>query len=44
MDNDALAIKDSKSPIVPGKDGLRDIRIVQAIMESSQKDREWIKL
>ncbi|RNC79952.1 MAG: gfo/Idh/MocA family oxidoreductase [Balneola sp.] len=44
MDNDALAIKDSKTPIVPGEDGLKDIRIVQAIMESSQKDGEWITL
>jgi glucose-fructose oxidoreductase len=44
MDNDALAIKESTKPIVPGEEGLRDIRIVEAIMESSRKDREWIKL
>ena len=44
MDNDALAIKENKNPIVPGIDGLRDIRIVQAIMESSQKGGEWIQL
>ncbi|MGF1671236.1 MAG: Gfo/Idh/MocA family protein [Balneolaceae bacterium] len=44
MDNDALSIKENKSPIVPGEDGLADIRIVQAIMESSRKGGEVIKL
>lgn len=44
MDNDALAIKESKKPIVPGKDGLRDIRIVEAIMESSRKNGARIEL
>lgn len=44
MDHDALAIKESKDPIVPGEEGLRDIRIVRAIMESSEKDRAWIEL
>ena len=44
MDNDALAIKENKAPIVPGADGLQDIRIVKAIMESSQKDGKWIEL
>lgn len=44
MDNDALAIKQNRSPIVPGEEGLRDIRIVNAIMESSSQDGAWIKL
>ncbi|CAN5155159.1 Gfo/Idh/MocA family oxidoreductase [soil metagenome] len=44
MDNDALAIKENKDPIVPGEDGLADIRIVKAIMESSRKNEEWIQL
>jgi len=37
MDNDAMAIKESREPIVPGEDGLRDIRIVNAIMKSSER-------
>jgi glucose-fructose oxidoreductase len=44
MDNDALAIKENKDPIVPGEDGLADIRIVKAIMESSRRGGEWIDL
>lgn len=44
MDDDALAIKKGKAPIAPGEEGLRDIRIVRAIMESSEKGREWVEL
>ncbi|WP_340104067.1 Gfo/Idh/MocA family protein [Rhodohalobacter sp. 8-1] len=44
MNNDALAIKENRNPIVPGEDGLADIRIVQAIMESSQKGGDRIEL
>lgn len=44
MNNDALAIKENHNPIAPGEDGLADIRIVQAIMESSQKGGDWINL
>ncbi|MEX0660334.1 MAG: Gfo/Idh/MocA family oxidoreductase [Balneolaceae bacterium] len=44
MDNDALVIKENRNPIAPGEDGLADIRIVNAIMESSRRDGEWIKL
>jgi glucose-fructose oxidoreductase len=44
MDDDALAIMKGKEPVAPGIDGLRDIRIVNAIMESSDKDRVWIEL
>ncbi len=44
MDDDALAIMKGREPIVPGEEGLKDIRIVRAIMESSEKDRAWIEL
>jgi glucose-fructose oxidoreductase len=44
MDNDALGIKENSKPLVPGEDGLRDIRIVEAIMESSKRGGEWIDL
>ncbi|TVR14476.1 MAG: gfo/Idh/MocA family oxidoreductase [Balneolaceae bacterium] len=44
MDNDALAIIENRDPVVPGEDGLADIRIVKAIMESSRRDGEWKKL
>lgn len=44
MDNEALAIKEGRDPMVPGEDGLRDIRIVRAIMKSSQKSRARISL
>ena len=44
MDADALAIKENSRPIVPGTDGLTDIQIVNAIMESSKKDGERIDL
>lgn len=37
MDDDALAIKENRAPIVPGSEGLADIRIVRAIMESSRR-------
>lgn len=44
MDDDARAIKENTAPIVPGEEGLADIRIVDAIMESSGKGGERIKL
>ena len=44
MDNDALAIKENRAPIVPGEDGLADIRIAEAIMESSRRDGARITL
>jgi len=37
MDNDARAIRSGESPVVPGEEGLADIRIVRAIMESSRR-------
>lgn len=36
MDQDALAIMAGKPYLVPGEEGLRDIRIVQAILESAE--------
>lgn len=44
MDNDALAIKENTPPVVPGEDGLADIRIVNAIRESSRRGGEWMEL
>ncbi len=44
MDNDALAIKENREPLVPGEEGLRDIQIIKAIMESSDKGGETIEI
>lgn len=44
MDNDARAIKNGEEPIVPGEEGLADIRIVRAVMESSEKGGARIEL
>jgi len=44
MDNDARAIKEGTDPIVPGEEGLADIRIVNAIQESSVNDGARIEL
>lgn len=44
MDDDALAIKENRAPLVPGEEGLADIRIVAAIMESSRQDGARIAL
>jgi glucose-fructose oxidoreductase len=44
MDDDALAIKQRKAPLVPGKEGLKDIRVVEAIFESSHKGSKRILL
>lgn len=44
MDDDALAIIQKKPPLVPGEEGLKDIRIVEAIFESSQKGSKKIVL
>jgi glucose-fructose oxidoreductase len=35
MDDDALAILQEKPLLVPGEEGLRDIRIVEAIYRSA---------
>jgi glucose-fructose oxidoreductase len=44
MDNDARAIKNDEAPVAPGTDGLADIRIVRAIMESSEQGGARIEL
>jgi glucose-fructose oxidoreductase len=44
MDDNALAIKEKRQPIVPGIDGLTDIRIVKAIQESSRNNGARIEL
>ena len=36
MDDDALAIINKKAPLVPGEEGLKDIKIVEAIYKSAQ--------
>jgi glucose-fructose oxidoreductase len=43
MDQDALAIMQRKPMPVPGEEGLRDIRIVQAIYKSA-KDKQRVKI
>lgn len=43
MDNDALAIINNKSVLVPGEEGLKDIRVVEAIYRSvAEKKRVQI--
>ncbi len=44
MDDDALAIIENRDPIVPGEEGLADIRIVNAIMESSREGGSRVEL
>jgi glucose-fructose oxidoreductase len=36
MDNDALAIKNKTAPLAPGEEGLRDIKIVEAIYKAAK--------
>ncbi len=38
MDDDALAIKNNSALIVPGEEGLRDIRVVEAVYKSAAKE------
>ena len=35
MDDDALAIMQGKAMLVPGEEGLRDIRVVEAIYKAA---------
>ena len=44
MDDDALAIMQNKSMLVPGEEGKRDIRIVEAIYKSAENDGQVINL
>lgn len=43
MDDDALAILNNTEVLVPGEEGLRDIRIVKAILASAAK-QQYVKL
>ena len=40
MDDDALAILQNKPMLVPGEEGLRDIKVVEAIYEAARTGRE----
>jgi glucose-fructose oxidoreductase len=40
MDDDALAIINKTKPIVPGEEGLKDIRIVEAIYKSVKSGKQ----
>ena len=44
MDDDSIAIKEKRKPIVPGEEGRRDIRIVEAIFESAENGERRILL
>jgi len=39
MDEDAMAIKENTAVMVPGEEGLRDIRIVEAIYQSAKEGK-----
>lgn len=39
MDADALAILEHRAPIAPGEEGLRDVRIIQAIIEAARTSK-----
>jgi glucose-fructose oxidoreductase len=39
MDEDAMAIMKKTKPIVPGEEGLKDIRIVEAIYRSVREKK-----
>ena len=39
MDDDALSIMQGKAMMVPGEEGLRDIRIVEAIYKSAANNQ-----
>lgn len=42
MDDDALAILGNKDVLVPGEEGLRDIKIVEAIYSSAASSRRIV--
>ncbi len=39
MDDDAIAIKENNDVLVPGEEGLRDIRIVEAIYQAAKTEK-----
>lgn len=44
MDDDALSILNKQAPIVPGEEGMKDIRIVEAIFKSASQNGATVKL
>jgi glucose-fructose oxidoreductase len=40
MDDDALAIINNKKVLVPGEEGLKDIRVVEAIYRSVKENKK----
>ncbi|WP_125075953.1 Gfo/Idh/MocA family oxidoreductase [Pseudoxanthomonas sp. SGT-18] len=44
MDNDALAILEGRPPLVPGEEGLRDMRVVDAVYASAREGGRRIVL
>jgi len=44
MDNDALAIINKTTPIVPGQEGMRDIKVVEGIFTSAANNGKTIML
>lgn len=44
MDDDALAILNKKAPLVPGEEGLKDIRVVEAIFKSASQKGKRIQV
>lgn len=44
MDNDAIAIKENRTPTVPGEEGLLDVRVCEAIFESARKNGTRVQL
>ncbi len=44
MDDDALAIINNKSVLVPGEEGLKDIRVVEAVYKSVAQNSEKVKI
>ena len=44
MDDDALAIMENTKPLVPGEEGLLDIRVVEAIFKSASQNGQEIRI
>ena len=44
MDDDSLSIIHGKDPLVPGEEGMRDIRVVEAIFDSASQGGKRIKI
>ena len=44
MDDDALALLEHRKPLVPGEEGLRDIRVVEAIFKSASLGGQPVRI